>query len=130
MSLEHFNLPVNKNEEQEVDLGTHLEYLSEKYEDKEILLKNTDIYITRCMECGKKCRKKIKWFSDTSKYHCIAKCEKHGFIEGVLSIKKTYGNSGYYAIKKTYMVDEDKMQVIMDRKEIIREKRRQKRHNK
>lgn len=130
MSLEHFNLPARKQDIREINLGTHLEYLSEEYDDKEVLLKNPDIYITRCMKCGKKCRKKIKWFSDATKYTCIAKCEEHGFIQGVLNVKKVYGSSGYYAIRKVCMVDEDKVQSVMDKKEAIREKRRQKRHNK
>lgn len=130
MSLEHFNLPRNRQEIREINLGTHLEYLSEEYEDKEVLLKNPDIYVTRCMECGKKCRKKIKWFSDTAKYLCIAKCEEHGFIQGVLNVKKTYGNGGYYVVRKVSMVDKDKMQSIAEKKAAIREKRRQKRHNK
>lgn len=130
ISLEHFNLPTDKREEKDINLGTHLEYLSLEYEEKEVLLKNPNIYITRCMICGKKCRKKIKWFSDTAKYMCISKCEYHGFIQGTLYIKKTYGSGGYYAIRKVSMVDEDKVKVVTDRKEVLREKRRQKRHNK
>ena len=130
LSLEHFNLPQSKREEKEINLGTHLEYLSQEYAEKEVLLQNPNIYITRCMECGRKCRKKIKWFSDTAKYMCISKCEQHGFIQGVLTVKKTYGHNGYYAIRKVYMADDDKVQTVIDRKEVLREKRRQKRHNK
>ena len=61
MSLDYTNLPTNKSEEKEIDLGTHLEYLSRAFEEKEEMMACKEIYITRCPVCMKKCRKKISY---------------------------------------------------------------------
>lgn len=127
MSLDYYTHPETEKEALDIDLGSHKEYISILYDSKDELLKSTQIYITRCLECGKKCRKKTKWFSDTSKYLCIAKCETHGYIEGQLVIKKQHNTDKYFAVRKVFMIDEEKKSYVEARKEAIKEKRRLKR---
>lgn len=124
-SLDYFMLPINHKAEKENNVGTHLEYLTAPYENKDDLLNDKNVFITRCPQCMKKCKKKIRWFLDGSKYVCIAKCENHGLMEGILYIKNNY--NGYYGVKKTVAVGTERLDEIAKRKNIIREKRRLKR---
>lgn len=125
-SVDYANLPLSKKEEVEIDCGNHFQYITREFNKKEDLLNYSDLYITRCPVCKKKCRKKIRWFSDTTKYLCAARCEVHGMIEGIINIKKQY-NGNYYGVRKTSSMDEDKFMAIIKRKELLREKRRIKR---
>lgn len=125
LSMDYLVLPETHKMEKESDLGTHLEYVSAPYASKEEMLDDKNIYITRCPECMKKCKKKIRWFLDGSKYICIAKCENHGLMEGVLYTKHNY--RGYFAVKKTMQTNQERYESISAKKVAIREKRRLKR---
>lgn len=125
-SLDYVNLPLTKKEEIEIDLGNHFEYVTRAFDKKEDLLNYTDLYVTRCPVCRKKCRKKIRWFSDSTKYLCVARCEKHGLMEGIINIKKQH-NEKYFGLRKVTSIDEEKLQAIIKRKDLLREKRRLKR---
>lgn len=125
-SIDYSKLPKSKNEEIEIDCGNHFQYITREFEKKEDLLKYSELYVTRCPVCRKKCRKKIRWFSDSTKYLCAARCEEHGMLEGIVNIKKQY-NGNYYGIRKTSSIDEEKFMAIINRKNLLREKRRIKR---
>ena len=127
-SLDYMNLPKTKKAEQDISLGDHLEYLSMGFESREEVIAYKEIYLTRCPVCAKKCRKKVKWFSDEKKYLCVAKCEEHGFLQGILFVKNHY--NGYYALRKTYLTDEERYRAIAERKKLLFEKRKSKLKNK
>ena len=121
-SLDYINLPAVKKEAKEFSLGTHLEYLSVGYSSKEEVIKDKDNYLTRCPVCLKKCRKKIKWYADTNRYLCVSKCEEHGLSESILTMKNHF--NGYFAVRKTFMITEEKYLSIKLRKKTLREKRK------
>lgn len=127
ISIDHCCLPETERIAKDIDLGTNNEYITPIFDNKDELLENTNLHITRCPECMKKCRKKIRWFSDGAKYLCVAKCEEHGLLEGIINIKKLYNEEKYYGIRKVYLINEEKYNHIVGRKEAIKEKRRQKR---
>ena len=126
LSLDYINVPENEKKAKDINVGSHLEYLSTVYENKDELLLSQTIHTTRCPKCLKKCRKKIKWFSDSSRYLCVAKCEEHGFIEGTLNIKKRLDGK-YFAIRKVFSIGDEQYEKVIARKELLREKRRKKR---
>src|SRR5574344_424270 len=125
-SLDVFTLPSGCKRIQDIFLGDHIEYLSKEYVDKENVINDSEMVITRCPVCKRKCRKKIRWFSDGGRYFCIANCEEHGLLEGTINIKKTTRNN-YFGIRKVYLIDEEKYLSIINKKETIRKKRREKR---
>ena len=55
----------------------------------------------------------------------MARCEKHGLMEGVLYFKKSL--SGYFALRKIFLSDENRMMEMLNRKRLLQEKRRNKR---
>lgn len=127
MSLDYVNLPSTEAEEKEFHFGTHLETITMEYDTKEEVMNHKQLRITRCPVCMKKCRKKIRWYSDASKYICVSRCENHGLLEGIISIKKGL-HGGYFGIRKVLSITDDRFKEILKRKEVIREKRRNKRH--
>lgn len=132
LSLDYFNLPENEKAEKEINLGSHSEYVTTLFADKDELVNYKKLYITRCLVCGKKCRKKIKWFADNSKHLCLANCEEHGLIEGSIVFRKNHKNKkdeAYYAIRKVKMVDGSGETYVKERKQAVLEKRRNKRLN-
>lgn len=126
LSLDYVNLPENEKKARDINVGSHLEYLSTSYNSKDEILLSQTIHTTRCPKCLKKCRKKIKWFSDSSRYLCVAKCEEDGLIEGTLNIKKRLDGK-YFAIRKSFSINDEQYEKVIARKELLREKRRKKR---
>lgn len=130
-SIDYFNVPKEQKNEKELYVDNHSEYITMAYQEKEDIFKREDIYITKCPICHKKCRKKLRWFSDSSKYTCIAICKEHGCLEGSIQTKKTgMLNEKYIGIKRIKNIDDDEMKAIFQRKKNIAEKRRQKREQK
>ena len=127
MSLDHYNQPATRSQEKEISLGTHNEFVTCSFSNRETLINYSEFYITKCPVCYRKCRKKIRWFSDGSKYVCVAKCEEHGLMEGIINIKKTNGDDRYFGIRKVIQINDEKYLSIVKRKENIIEKRRIKR---
>ena len=125
-SLDYTVLPEDRFTEKESDLKTHLEYLTSGFKTRDELIDYKELFLTRCPVCMKKCKKKIKWFIDGSKYLCAAKCDNHGMIEGNIYIKKNH--NGYYGIRKTWTIDEKRLSEIINKREIIKEKRKQRRN--
>ena len=126
-SLDYYRIPENKQEEKEIKISGHNEFISMGYEDKEQLLGQSYIYVTRCVICDRKCRKKIKWFADNSKYICISACPEHGIMEGTLHVKHNRIRNIYYAIRKVSLINNEELENIIVKKENIKERRRQKR---
>lgn len=122
MSLDYMNLPKNKKAEQDISLGDHLEFLSMGFAHKEEVMAYKEIFVSRCPVCLKKCRKKVKWFGDVTKYLCVAKCEEHGFLQGMLYIRNNC--NGHYALRKTFLINEERYKAIAERKKVLLEKRR------
>lgn len=126
ISLDYVNLPEVERKAKEFNLGTHLEYISNELVSKDEVASLASMRITKCPVCMKKCRKKIKWFSDTTKYVCVAICDEHGYMEGTINIKKRY-NGNYFGVRKVFMINDEQYEKVIARKNLLREKRRNKR---
>lgn len=126
-SLDYYRIPETRYQEKEIKISGHNEFISIACENKEELLEQPYLYVTKCVICGRKCRKKIRWFTDNSKYTCISICPEHGLMEGTIHVKQNKINDVYYIIRKVCLIDESELENVIARKENIKEKRRQKR---
>lgn len=126
-SLDYYRIPKTKQEEKEIKISGHNEFISMGYENKEDLLEQPYLYVTRCVICDRKCRKKIKWFTDNSKYTCISVCPEHGIMEGTIHVKQNRIRNIYYAIRKVSLINNEELENIIAKKENIKERRRLKR---
>lgn len=124
-SLDHYCIPESLSKYQSVDLGTHIESLSCLFKDRDEIISEAKNRMILCPICKSKCRKKIQWFSDGTKHSCVAICNEHGYIEGhIIFKKKKYGFM--YGIKRTQIIDEERLNYIIDRKKNIVNKRKNK----
>lgn len=74
-------------------------------------------------------QKEIRWFSLNPKSHlCLAYCPEHGYFKGKARIKKT-DEGKYYVVRTLKQIEEEEADLIRQKKEELRKKRRLKRHS-
>jgi inhibitor of KinA sporulation pathway (predicted exonuclease) len=99
-SIDVYQNPKSKTEEIHTVYNGYSEYISREFPDKETAMKDPEVTSTYCCMCGKKSRKRIRWFSVNSRYYySIAECPEHGLLLARIRMKHT---------------DEDKIFVIKD----------------
>ncbi len=126
-SVDTFLIPLNKKQEFTINYGTYSKYISRGFEDKDVLMKDPEVLVSRCYLCGKSIKKKIKWFSTNQKiYYSLAKCEEHGYLKGKMRIRKT-DQDLFYAIKILKITDEEGAQKIKEKQLSNRERRKERR---
>ena len=126
-SIDCFQKPKNRSEEIYVIYETYSKYISREFANKTDALKDTRLNSTICYKCGKKVRKKIRWFSDNSKtYYCLAKCDEHGWLKGKIRMRKS-DDEKVYATRILKLTDEAGAATIRERQSSIRKRRREKR---
>lgn len=125
-SVDYYCPPQSKKDEIYIVFGSYSKYVSKVYNTKEEMMEDKDVTATRCYQCGKLLRKRVKWFLAGRTYLCVAFCPKHGYIKGKIRVKKS--DSGkVFAVKTLKITDEETVKRIRERKNEIRQKRREKR---
>lgn len=126
-SIDCFQKPKDKSEQIYVVYETYSKFISREFENKTDILKDRRINSTVCYKCGKKVKKKIRWFSDNAKtYYCLACCNEHGWLKGKIRLRKS-DDDMIYAIKTLKLTDDEGASLIRQRQADIRKKRREKR---
>ena len=129
-SIDTYQLPKNRASEIYAVYDTYSKYISRTFDNKTDVMDDKVVTSTTCYKCGKKLKKKIRWFSGNSKiYYCLCKCPNDGYIKGKIRMKKT-DEDNYYAIKTLKLTDELGASIINKKQTDIRIKRREKRHGK
>lgn len=125
-SIDCYQNPKSREEEIRVRYETYEKYISREFGSKEEAMKDREIVSSRCFLCGKNVRKKIRWFSISSKnYYCMAYCPRHGYLKGKIRMKKTEEGK-FYVVKTMKLTDEQEAQAIRERRELMKKKRKQK----
>lgn len=126
-SIDCFQKPGNRAEQIYVVYETYSKFISREFANKIDIIKDRDVNSTICYKCGRKTRKKIRWFSDNSKtYYCLASCEDHGWIKGKIRLRKSEDDK-VFAIKTLKLTDDAGADKVRQRQMDIRKKRREKR---
>lgn len=128
-SFDTYHLPGNKAEEIKICFEDYAKYISREFPDKLTAMNDKDVISTKCFLCGAKTRKKIPWFSSNGKhYYAIVICARHGAIKGKIRMRRSVNNK-IYVVKTMRQVDADVVEDIANKKNQIRENRREKRHH-
>lgn len=91
-------------------------------------MKDREVVSTKCIVCNNTAKKKIRWFSMNTKSHvCLAYCAEHGYLKGKIRLKKT-DEGNYYVVKTVKKINEEEAVEIREKRNLLREKRREKRH--
>lgn len=125
-SIDCYQNPKNKKEEIYIRYPGYMKYISREFNTKEEVMKDREVISSRCLDCGKTAKKKIRWFAVSPKnQECIAFCPVHGYLKGKIRIKKT-DEGKVFAVKILKTADIEQMQELKEKKEHIRKKRRKK----
>ena len=127
-TIDTYQIPQSPKDEVTISYENHSKYVSRAFPNKTEAMKDSEVISTKCCTCGRRLRKKIHWFSDNSKnYYSLAFCAEHGFLSGKIHIKKTEDNR-YFVIKELKFTDEAGADLIYEKRNEFRRKRRLKRN--
>ena len=127
-SIDTYQNPKSKKEEIHVMFENYSKYISREFPTKEDAMKDREVVSTKCIVCNNTAKKKIRWFSMNTKSHvCLAYCPEHGYLKGKIRLKKTDEGS-YYVVKTVKKINEEEAVEIREKRNLLREKRREKRH--
>lgn len=121
-SVDYFTPPHTKQDEIYIVFGNYSKYVSRLFSSREEMMEDKDVTSTRCYQCGKLLRKRIKWFQSGKTYLCVAYCPKHGFVKGKIRIKKS-DDGRIFAVKTLKITDEKTVDMIRERKNELKKKR-------
>ncbi len=128
-SFDTHHLPRNKQEELHIRIGDYTKYISREFEDKLDAMEDRDVISTRCCVCGERTRKKIPWFTNNGKhYYTIVTCKQHGTLKAKIRLRKSENNK-IYVIKTMKQVGADVVEDIINKRNLLRQNRREKRHH-
>lgn len=126
-SIDCYNIPGSRKEEIHAVFDTYEKYISMGYETKDELMLDKEVLALECYVCKKKCRKKIRWFSNNNKtYYALGICKEHGYLKGKIRAKQAE-NGLFYAVKTTKLVDEEGADKVREKQNLLREKRKERR---
>ncbi len=129
-SIDYFRSPKTRREEIYVIFDGYSKFVSKEFSSKKDLMKDRKVTSTKCYLCGKNAKKKIRWFASGGKnFSCLAYCEEHGYLKGKIRLKKCENSDGFFCVKTIKQVDVDRAGDLLERKLILQERRRLKRHH-
>ena len=126
-SIDVYQNPKNKEDEIRAVFERYSKFISREFLSKEEAMKDRDVINGKCFICGKALRKKVRWFSSSPKnYHSVWFCTRHGNIKGKIRMKKTEEDN-FYVVKTLKITDEDEVNIIREKRDLLKAKRRKKR---
>ncbi len=115
-SMDYYRLPRKKSEEVYLHFPTYTKYVSRPFENRDRLLEDKEAVSSVCCECGRKCRRKIRWFSSGQRTMLsLAWCPDHGYLQGKMRLR-TNRDGSVYIIKTQKLVNSAQAQVLRDKK--------------
>lgn len=128
ISIDYYHPPSSRKEEIYLTFPTYSKYVSRTFHTKEEAMADKGVTTTSCYLCRKNIKKKIRWFSYNNRtYYSLMYCNIHGWVKGKIRIKKT-DNGKFFIIKTLKITNKSGAEVIQQRQEEIRTRRRNKRN--
>lgn len=130
VSYDVFMTPRSKREEVHKTFPTYSKYISREFKDKLTAMADKGVSGTRCYLCGRRTKKKIKWFSVNGKhYYSLSYCKRHGYLKGKARMKKA-DDGEIYVVKTLKLISPEDADVIIEKQEKLRKQRAEKRKGK
>lgn len=127
ISVDYHQNPKNHKEEIVLKYPKSSLFVSMEYENKETAMLDRKLKSLPCVICGRKIKKKIHWFSDSSShFYCLGYCLEDGYLMGKINLKKTLEGK-VFGVKNICLVDEERAERLKEKKEQLRKRRREKR---
>ena len=117
--------PLDKEHEVRIVFPTYEKFISRVYENRDKAFKDRETLATRCYVCGKRAKRKIRWFSmGDRRYYCLSECEEHGLMKGKIVMHPCSDPEGVFLIKVLRLVSEKEAAVVEKRFNKVREFRK------
>ena len=129
-SIDYYHYPTCEDEEIFSQHSNYTEYISRPFATKNDAMASGTISTLHCCICNRKLKKRIQWFSNNSTSQiCVGKCWIHGLICGKAHFKSTR-DGRIFVIKTVRKIDKKEYERIKTRKNELRIKRKERRHQK
>lgn len=123
-SVDYYRTPENRRQEIHLSYETYVKFVSRPFDNKVQTMKDRIVTSTICYECKRNAQKKIRWFPvGGSNYFCLAYCEEHGYLKGKIRLRHRQDHR-YYAIKTIKRISPEQAYEIIEKREIIKLKRK------
>ena len=130
VSYDVFMTPRTKRDEVHKTFPTYSKYISREFKDKTTAMADKSVNGTRCYLCGRRTKKKTKWFSVNGKhYYSLSYCKRHGYLKGKVRMKKA-DDGDIYVIKTLKLITPEEADTITEKQEKLRKQRAEKRKGK
>lgn len=127
VSVDYYQIPKNRREEIYLVFERYSKFVSREFPNKEDAIRDKGVASTVCYKCGHSIRRKIPWFSDSSKnYYSLSYCPVHGWMKGKIRMKRAK-NGGVFAIKTLKLVNEEDARAVAERRRLLQKRRKEKR---
>ena len=126
-SIDNYRIPQSRKEEIYMNFGTYEKYISKGFKTRDKAAEDRVARSCRCYICNKAMKRRIKWFSTTSKnYYSVFVCEEHGLFKGRMKVKQS-DNGQFFDVRILKQTDNNGVDKIIDKQIKERENRRRKR---
>lgn len=127
-SIDAYQPPKSKTSEIHAVYNGYYKFISRLFPDKENAMADKEVLMSPCPLCGRSTHKKMRWFSVNAKnYYCIGICPKHGYVKGKIRMRHA-DEGGYFVVKTIKVSSEPEADMIMEKREEMRAKRRRRAH--
>ena len=117
--------PADKESEIREIFPTYEKYISRVFENRDKAFRDREILATKCYKCGKKAKRKIRWFSmGDRKYYCLCECEEHGLIKGKIQTYPYGEKDSLFVVKIMRPVNEKEAATVEKRFNKVRDYRK------
>ncbi|MBP3544365.1 MAG: exonuclease domain-containing protein [Lachnospiraceae bacterium] len=125
-SVDYYHTPKSKKDELHLHYPEYYKYVSREFFSKEEAMADKTVTTIRCTACNRALRKKVRWFSGTSRiYYALAECPEHGYVKGKIRLKRN-DDDRIFAIKTVKLTTDEGAERIQLALEEMRRKRREK----
>ena len=123
-SIDTYRTPQKRSEEILVRYDRYFKFISKTFSNRDDIMKDRVVTSTRCLSCGKKIRRSIRWFSDNGRnYLCIAQCPDHGLFRGKIRIRQNCDDQ-WFVVKTVRYAGQEDVDAVRKKQETLRHRRR------
>ena len=121
-SVDYYKLPDKKTKAWTIRYNDYEKFISRPYSSREKLTADKENLSIYCFECGRKLRKKVRWFALNGRVHeAVGICPEHGYVQSKLRVKRT-DKAKFFAVKTTKLITEEKLELIREKRSELKHK--------
>ena len=115
VSYDSFSIPRSRDGEVHVRFDDYTKYISRGFASKSKAMGDPEVMDTHCYECGRKLRKKVRWFTPNGKhYYSVSFCPEHGYMKAKIRLRKSKDDL-IYVVKTEKFIDQAEVEALQEK---------------